>query len=283
MKIEKGIYAAALTPLHTDLQCNAPALTEHCLQLIARGCKGVVLFGTTGEGNSFSVEEKKKVLKQTIAKGLDPKKIILANGSACLPDTIELAKTAVECNCLASLIAPPCFFKNITEEGILAFYREVIHQAADPKLKILLYHIPQFTGVPLTLNIVKTLCAEFPGVVIGLKESEGNLPFTKAILENVPGCQVFVGFEKQIPIAVSYGASGSICGMANLWPEQICSLYEKGSASGLENAFKALETLPFIALFKALLAKEKGANWNLVRPPLTPLSEKEMQLLRTNF
>ncbi|MBS0629271.1 MAG: dihydrodipicolinate synthase family protein [Verrucomicrobia bacterium] len=266
--MENGIYAAALTPLRSDFECDENALTEHCLNLIKRGCKGVVLFGTTGEGSSFSLEEKRRVIKRVTSLGLDPKKIIIANGSSCLPDTIDLVQSAAEHGCLAALIAPPSFYKDVTEDGVLAFYRKVLEKA--PSLPILLYHIPQFSGVALSINIVRTLCAEFPQI-IGLKESEGNLPLTKAILENVPKLQVFVGFEKQIPEAVSYGASGSICGMANLWPELICSVYETGDLTELEKVSKSIEHLPFIPCFKALLAEQKGERWRAVIPPITPL------------
>ncbi len=276
MTIEEGVYAAALTPLQADLYCNDQGLAEHCLDLIARGCKGVVLFGTTGEGPSFSLEEKRKSIKQVISKGLDPQKIIVANGAASFQDTIDLGR---ELQCLAYLIAPPCFFKNVTEEGILTFYREVIRRIYNPKLQVILYHIPQFTGVPLTVNIVKTLCEEFPGIVIGLKESEGNLSFTKAILREVPQCKVFVGFEKQIPEAVKAGAAGSICGMANLWPELICSLCEKRELSPeFEQKVRAIEKYPFIACFKAILAK-KSPDWELLRPPLVPLSLEQRREL----
>lgn len=271
-----GVYAAALTPLQGDLHCNDQGLAEHCLNLIARGCKGVVLFGTTGEGPSFSVEEKKKSIKQVISKGLDPQKIIVANGAVSFQDTIDLGR---ELQCLAYLIAPPSFFKNVTEEGILTFYREVIWRIDNPKLQVILYHIPQFAGVPLTVNIVKTLCEEFPGIVVGLKESEGNLPFTKAILKEVPQCKVFVGFEKQIPEAVKAGAAGSICGMANLWPELICSLYEKRELSPeFEQKVRTIEKHHFIACFKAILA-EKTPNWELLRPPLIPLSREQRREL----
>lgn len=263
--LEKGIYAASLTPVDPDFLCNAEALALHCLDLLNRGCQGVVLFGTTGEGASFPIHEKKRALKQVIARGLDPQKIIIANGSACLQDSIDLCQFAHECGCLASLIAPPCFFKNVTEEGTLAFYREILRQIL--QMPVLLYHIPQFSGVPLTLSIVSTLCREFPNIV-GLKESEGNLAFTKSLLENVPKCQVFVGMERQIAIAVGYGASGSICGMANLWPEAICQAYQTGDVSEVERLSEPLERVPYIPYFKKLLAAEKGSSWNRVVPPL---------------
>lgn len=271
-KIENGVYAASLTPLHSDLRCHDEALAKHCLQLIERGCKGVVLFGTTGEGPSFSVAERKQALQQVIARGLDPKKIILGNGSACLQDTVELALAVLENHCLACLIAPPCFFKNVTEEGVIAFYREVIRRVANPNLQIILYHIPQYSGVPLTVNIVKTLCTEFPGIVVGIKESEGNMTLVKEILQTIPECKVFVGKETLIPLAVKHGASGAICGMANLWPELICSIYEGESTLELEKVSSALRQLPFIAACKALLSEGKNSPWSLVRPPLVSLN-----------
>lgn len=107
---------------------------------------------------------------------------------------------------------------------------------------------------------------------MGLKESEGNLAMTQAILKEVPECKVFVGKEDQIPAAVSYGAAGSICGMANLWPELICSLYENNKGlDELERKSQLFKNHSFIATCKAMLANEKNSDWNLVRPPLVPL------------
>ncbi|MES2200502.1 MAG: dihydrodipicolinate synthase family protein [Chlamydiota bacterium] len=275
--IEDGVYAAALTPLHSDLNCDYEELTKHCLDLMDRGCKGVVLFGTTGEGPSFSSLEKEETIRQVILRGLDPGKIIVGTGSSNLQDTVALVSSVLEYNCLACLISPPCFFKNITEEGVIAFYREVIKRVANPKLQVILYHIPQYTGVPLTVYIVEKLCEEFPEVIVGLKESEGDLSLMKGVLKAVPRCKVFVGKENLIPEAISLGASGAICGMANLWPEIICSLYEKGEDLDSEKMFLSIGNRPFIASCKALLAEKRGLNWRLVRPPLVPLSAVEIR------
>lgn len=278
--IENGVYVASLTPLHSDLSCNHELLTEHCLQLIERGCKGVVLFGTTGEGPSFSLEEKKYTLKKAISNGLDSKKIIVANGSSCLQDTVDLALAALENDCLACLIAPPCFFKNVTDEGVISFYREIIQRVSDSRLKVILYHIPQYSGVPISLNVIKSLFEEFPNTVVGIKESEGNLSLVQEILKAVPQFKVFVGKETHIPLAVSYGASGSICGMANLWPELLCSVYEKGDISKLEQVSTIFKNSPFIASCKAILSDGQNPNWNLVRPPLVSLNSEKTHLLK---
>jgi len=277
--LPSGIYAASLTPLNPDLSCNCEQLKEHCLDLIERGCQGVVLFGTTGEGPSFSVEERKAVLARVISEGLDPKKTILANGSSGIPDTVDLARAALKQGCAAVLISPPSFFKGITEEGVIAFYRAIITEVANPDLRVLLYHIPQYSGVPITLNIIEALHREFPNIVIGLKESEGNIDFTKAIIDRFPGFQVFVGNEKQIIEAVYYGGAGSICGISNLYPELIVSLYEQGKQANVPNppeieaVFRALKGYVFISAAKSVMEMRKGPNWRQVRPPLVPLNE----------
>lgn len=268
--IEDGVYVASLTPLKKNLKCDHSLLAEHCFDLLRRGCKGVVLFGTTGEGASFSTKEKITITKKVISKGLNPAKMILGNGSSSLQDTIELAKASLENNCLANLIAPPCFYKKVSEEGVIAYYREIIKSVSDTRLKVILYHIPQYTGVPLTPNIVKTLFKEFPDNVIGLKESEGNLQLVKELKRLVPECKIFVGKENQIPEALSYGASGSICGMANLWPELITSIYNTKNVAGLDEIEQTLQSKPFISYCKSVLAKSKHPNWKYVRPPLVP-------------
>jgi len=268
--IQDGVYAASLMPLNPDLSCNHEALAAHCLSLIEKGCKGVVLFGATGEGASFSTEEKKEALGEVIARGVDPGKIILANGFSCLTDTVDLALYSLESKCLAFLAAPPCFFKNITEEGILSFYREIFSRVSDPRFRIILYHIPQYTGVPLSVEIVTTLRKEFGDAVAGFKESEGNLPLAKAVLKTVPGCKVFVGHERQIPEALRYGASGSISGMANVCPEAVCKLLREEASPDLEKVLKQIGDRFFVTALKALLAAEKDPSWIRVRPPLVP-------------
>ncbi len=275
--LEEGIYTALLTPMHEDLSCNCEELASHAFDLLERGCKGVVLFGTTGEGPSFSVEERKSVLEEMISKGFDPQKILLANGSSGITDTVRLLKIGIENNIAAFLIAPPSFFKNISDEGVIAFYREIIQKTNDPRLRVILYHIPQYSGVAISLRVIEELVKEFEGIVIGIKESEGNLSFAKSVIDAFPGFQVFVGNEGHIIQAVNYGAAGSICGVANLYPELIVSLYDLGKKGNgknpaeIENFFEALKGYHYIPAAKAIMAKRKGEGWNRIRPPLTPL------------
>lgn len=282
--LAEGIYAAALTPMQADLSCDHKKLFSHCFALMQQGCTGIALFGTTGEGPSFSLTERIETLQKLILEGLDPEKIILANGSSGILDTVSLGREALIHGCAAILVAPPSFYKNITDAGVLAFYREIIQKIANPNLRILLYHIPQYSGVPISLKVIETLRYEFPKIVIGIKESEGNLSFSKTVLKEFPGFKVFVGNEGHIIETVHLGGAGAICGIANVYPELICSLYNQAKqANGpnpidIEAIFKALSGIPFISAVKSLMERREGKIWHTVRPPLISLNSTQEEL-----
>lgn len=281
-----GVYTAVLTPMREDYSCDHKELARHCKDLVDRGCNGIVLFGTTGEGSSFSVEEREAALKELIALGVDPQKIIFGISCCAVPDAVRLASLAVNLNCSAVLIVPPFFFKNVNEDGVIAYYREIIQRVESPDLKVFLYHIPQYSGVPITLNIIKALRDEFPENVIGLKESEGNLPLTKEILKAIPGFAVFVGNETHISEAVQLGAVGGISGIANAYPELICSLYAYGkdrqqtdNNEKVCNIIQAIKKYPLFPAIKSVVEHQKGRAWHVVRPPLIPLNQSQRREL----
>ncbi len=277
-----GVYAAAAVPFDENLQIHIDELAWHCGDMIERGCTGVVLFGTTGEGPSFSALEKIKALEGLVSKGLNPAKMILANGSSGILDTVQLCKAVIEQGCAAMLISPPSYFKNVQEEGTIAYYRDIIRRVSHPDLRILLYHYPKLSGVPITKGIIAALRQEFPEVVIGLKESDGDLALTRSVLEQFRGFKVFVGKELQIAEAVRLGGAGSICGLANLYPELISSFYKSPNPSHIEKLEKisqAFRKVPFIAAVKAVLQRQRGEIWKAMAPPLVPLSATEREVL----
>lgn len=279
-----GVYVAALTPMRSDFSWDHQKLAAHCFALLEQGCRGIVLFGTTGEGPSFSTAERIDILQKLLAEGFDPKKLIVANGSSNIPDTVELGREALKFRCAALLIAPPSFYKNVDDAGVLAFYREIIQKIAAPNLPVILYHIPQYSSVAISLHVIENLCKEFPSIVIGMKESEGNLSFTKEILKEFPRFKVFVGNERHIVESVHLGGAGTICGIANLYPKMICSLYSQGklgdfsSLAPIESVFNALKGMPFIGAAKSLMERREGESWQIVRPPLVPLNAMQKDL-----
>ena len=274
----QGIYAAALTPLHEDLSCDHEAHAAHCKHLIEEGCSGVVPFGTTGEGPSFNVAERRQGIQALIERGIDPQKIIVSVGCPSIEDTVELTKASL--HCAAVLMMPPYFFKNITDAGVIAFYREVIRRVNDPRLKIFLYHFPMLSGVPISLEVIRVLRAEFPSLIVGIKESEGNVKFIGDILQEFPGFRVFPGKETLLAAAVKLGAAGGINGVANLCPQLLCDLYQSNARqSEIEQISALFQGVPFIPACKILLEKKTGYPWNRLRPPLVSLREEQSRRL----
>ncbi|MBS0654380.1 MAG: dihydrodipicolinate synthase family protein [Verrucomicrobia bacterium] len=265
----KGIYAAALTPMHEDLRCDTSELAAHCLDLLQRGCSGVVLFGTSGEGSSFAVDERLEALREVIAHGVPENKIIVANGSANIVETIRLVEGSLKQQVSTFLIAPPIVYSSPPDEGVIQFYRTVINSVGSKKLQLLLYHIPQLTRIPITHTIIETLLAEFPEVIVGLKESEGNLDYLQSILKAFPSLKVYVGAERQIVEGMQLGASGSICGLANCYPELVVSLLTaRENPQMLIDICEAKKGLHFIPTLKAILEQTRGKAWHILRPPL---------------
>ncbi len=272
MDKKAAVYAATVTPLDADLCCDVELLATHCQDLLNRGCSGVLLFGTTGEGPSFSVHERTEVLKKVINHSIAAEQVMIGNGSSCISDTIQLAHAALDSGCKALLIAPPCYFKHISDDGTIAFYREIIRKIACTDLKIILYHIPQFSGVPITLPVVAALCKEFPHHVTGIKESEGNLSYVQQVLQLHPHLDIYLGKEQHLVEGLKLNARGTICGLANLYPELICALCQSSEPlKQLKAFYEAKQDLPAIAAYKAVLSARKGLNWSNVRPPLVSL------------
>lgn len=288
---KEGIYPAVATPIVEDtLECDVVELRRHCLDLLAGGSAGLVLFGTTGEGPSFPAAEKLSVYKALVEQeGLRSELLLLGSGSSSLIETVELLKGGLALGCPGFLVCPPSFY-SVSEEGVIAYYRELIARVGPTdRLKIILYHIPQFSGVHITLNCAKTLRNEFPSIVVGIKESEGNMPLIKALIDGIPGFQVWPGSERMIVEAVRYGAAGSICGIANMDPQLHVQLFQLGKSQEdptdalqkLEKVFSALtiEGVTFIPALKAFLAhKYSVASWKFVRPPLLPLAPEPARL-----
>lgn len=160
----RGIWPALLTPLNADLSIDHTKFAAHCKSLIARGCPGVTPFGTTGEGPSFSMAERKEAIDQLIKNGIPAGQIMVSTSCAALPETLELTRHAVNAGVHGCLMLPPFFLKGVSDQGVIDCYRYVIDGLADDRLKLYLYHIPQVTGVGLSHHVISTLkrCTPIP-------------------------------------------------------------------------------------------------------------------------
>ena len=175
---------------------------------------------------------------------------------------------------------PPFFWKDVTIDGLYASYAELIDGVADSRLRLYLYHIPQITAVPVRGAVIARLVAAYPGVIVGLKDSSGDLDHARAMRLRFPELAVFVGHEPHLPAMLAAGGAGTICGIANLFPELMRTLYDAAGTSDGEAALSTVRRLlevvldyPLMPAFKALLAHLAGDEaWLAVRPTLAPLA-----------
>ena len=274
-----GVWCATLTPLDS---AGAPAhasLAAHVKRLFAAGIDGIALFGTTGEGQSFSLSERRAGLDALLSTGVAPERVLPGTGCAALTDAIELTRHAVHAGCAGALILPPFFFKGVSDEGIYASYARLIDGVADARLRLYLYHIPQVTGVPIPHDVVARLAAVYPEVLAGIKDSEGVLDHTRRLLARFRELAIFVGFEPDLPAALAAGGAGTISGIANLYPRLMRRLHDDALKAGyhedlarVEAFIAQLERYPLFAAFKTLLAElSSDRGWEALRPPLVPL------------
>ena len=165
-----GVFSAALTQVKSDLSINKDLYLRHCQYLMREGHDGLAIFGTTGEANSFSVQEKKDHIDFLISNRIDPKILMPGTGSSSLKEAIDMTKHASSHKVRAVLLLPPFYYKNVTDEGVINYYRHIIENVGDSELHYVLYHIPQNTYVPISFKTIETLLKLYPNNIVGLKD-----------------------------------------------------------------------------------------------------------------
>jgi 4-hydroxy-tetrahydrodipicolinate synthase len=279
-----------LSPVTPARTLDVAMFREHARGLLSRGVDGLAPFGTTGEGQSFSVAQRRAGVDALLAAGIPASRIMPGTGCAALADTIELTRHAIEAGCRGVLVLPPFFFPGITDEGVVSSYRALIEGVADDRLRVYLYHIPQVTGVPIGAAAIERLISEFPQSIAGVKDSAGNLEHSLSLVRRFPTLNILVGYEPHLPDLLAAGGAGTVCGLSNLYPEVLRRLHDAKTDAerGEELAFlrellAALKPHSLMPAMKTIRALQTGdARWRNVMPPLVPLDETGQAWLKTS-
>jgi 4-hydroxy-tetrahydrodipicolinate synthase len=278
----EGVFAAAVTPLDASGAPDLAALPKLIGFLAGRGCHGVLLLGTTGEGPSFSVRERIEVVREGLryrAQAWPKLQILAGTGCANLADTIALTRAAFDLGADAVVTLPPFYYKDVSPEGIASYFEQVVRSAVPAGGRLLAYHIPQVSGVGIPAASLHTLRQQFPSQVWGMKDSQDNLAHTLETIDQFPGLHVFSGSDSTLAEALAGGASGSITALANvtsLLNRAVWDAHQKGSAApeaqqALVRARQVVKGLSGPAAMKAALADLFGfPDWP-VRAPLERL------------
>jgi len=279
----QGVFAAVLTPLDSDLSPDRAAIARHCRWLRDNGCDGLSVLGTTGEANSFSVEERERLLEDLIEDGIPGNVLLPGTGCCALTDTVRLTRKAVELGAAGVLMLPPFYYKNVSDDGLFASYAEVIERVGDARLRIYLYHFPQMSGVFLGHDLIDRLLKRYPDTVAGMKDSSGDVDNMIRNAQAFPGFGVLSGSDEFLLPLLQNGGVGCITAVANVAAFLAAEVFAAWRESDGERAGQvqarltavrnAISALPLSAALKEIMARHTGDDgWLHIRPPLAPLS-----------
>jgi 4-hydroxy-tetrahydrodipicolinate synthase len=283
-----GVYCAAVTPVGDDYAPDHAAFIEHGRFLLNEGCDGLALLGTAGEANSFSLSERKALLEAAIAGGVSVDRLLPGTGVAALSETVDLTRHAISLGVTRVVMLPPFYYKGVSDDGLFAAYAEVAERIGDPRLQVILYHIPQFSAVPITFPVIDRLRSRYPMTFVGLKDSAGDLSHMEALVEAFPGLSVLAGADPLMLPLLRKGGAGCITATSNLIGRDLAFVFrlhaDPERADDVATAQARIVAMrnrvsqfAQIASVKALVASRTGqASWRLVRPPLLPLTEAEL-------
>ena len=275
-----GVLAPVITPFTEDLLPDEGRLIAHCQWLISQGVS-LAVFGTNSEANSLSTEEKLVLLDGLVNHGIDPALMMPGTGGCALSDTVRLTAHAVALGCGGTLMLPPFYYKDVPDDGLFAFYSEVIQRVAEESLRIYLYNIPPVSQIPISLGLIERLVTTYPDTIVGIKDSSGEWSNTAALNElAIDDFRVFCGSESFLLQNMQFGGAGCISATANVNPSPIKDLYDNWQSEDagqrqarLNEIRQIFESLPMIPALKTATSIYSGdSKWLRVRPPLLPLT-----------
>jgi 4-hydroxy-2-oxoglutarate aldolase len=281
-----GVFPALTTPFSADGSVSVEDIKHNITKYNATGLAGYVAIGSTGESVLLSRKEVDTVLvavKESAAPGM---RLIAGTGAESTAETIERTKRAAELGYHVALVKTPYYYKPMYKpEVFIAHYRRVADASPIP---VLLYSVPQFTGVALEAPEVGVL-AQHPNI-IGIKESSGNVQRAAEMLAAVPSSfQLLVGSASMMFPSMVLGAIGSILALGSALPELCVAAYDAVRKGDLETA-RALQAaiLPASKLIVSQCgipgvkyAMDLGGyRGGVPRQPLLPLHEEWRNAIR---
>lgn len=283
-----GVLSPVITPFDENLRPDAARFVQHCQWLVSQGA-GLAVFGTNSEANSMSVSEKLALLDNLIDVGVPAERMMPGTGCSALTDSVEMTRHAVQHGVAGVLMLPPFYYKGVSDDGLFASYAEIIERVGDDRLKIYLYHIPQVSQVPISLDLIERLLKAYPGTIAGIKDSSGDWTNTEAMLKQFQpdGFDVFCGSESFLLATLRGGGKGCITATGNVNPGPIVRLFETWQQddadqqqANLDDIRNVFQSYVMIAALKAATAHfSSHSGWARVRPPLVSMTEQEQARL----
>lgn len=278
----RGIVAAIATPVTSALAPDHARFLALAKHLLANGCDGLNVLGTTGEATSFSLSQR-KALMSFAARELPRQRMMAGTGAASLGDAIELTRHAAELGFGAALVLPPFYYKGVSDDGVFAYIEAIVAASAERPVPLFLYHYPALSGVPYTPELTGRLIAAFPERVLGVKDSSGDLAYERLLAGRHPGFAVYPANEATLLEGRGGIFAGCISATANLNADLCARAWRSGEEAALETAVRLrrlFDGKPLVAGVKAALAHiHHDPALAAPMPPLSAWGEAEARAL----
>ncbi|XP_027977299.1 N-acetylneuraminate lyase isoform X2 [Eumetopias jubatus] len=208
----QGLVAATITPMTEHGEINFSVIGQYVDYLVEeQGVKNIFVNGTTGEGLSLSVSERRQVAEAWVAKGRNKlDQVVIHVGALSLKDSQELAQHAAEIGADGIAVIAPFFLKPWNKDALINFLKEVA--AAAPTLPFYYYHIPALTGVKIRAEELLDGIQDKIPTFQGLKFSDTDLlDFGQCVDQNRQQQFAFLfGVDEQLLSALVMGATGAV-------------------------------------------------------------------------
>lgn len=292
-----GVWVDVLTPLKTDFSIDMVRFCAHVRNLSAKGVQHLTVFGHAGEGACFSVSEKLDALDHLIKSGVSPQDVMLGVSATTMADVVQLIRRAHDAGIQRFLVAPPLHYQPIGQSAMLAFFEQLIRQVNVSHWQLYLHQLGGASRLDVPEATLNELKRAFPSVVRGVVDQDIHPSHTLDLMR---------AFTSQLIVIPTHEANLMVfkptvvlSALANVIPSVIKHLlsHEMGTQTTVISGMKvrkpddrvtelmaAMGDQPTIAALKLFLSLHfRQAEWELVRPPLMPVSASMRESLLKSF
>ena len=282
-----GVYAAPLTPLKDDLSPDFPRYLAHCRRLLDAGCHGLMPLGSTGEAHSFTVRERFDIMDALADSDLPVGRMLVGTSGLAYPDTIALARHAVDIGVGGVCVQPPFYYKPVDADGLLSFYAKVIENVGSNALRLYVYDYETNIHIHHSLEFFDRLFELFPKNAVGIKDSTGDAELLERRCKAFPNQEVFSGVDVLSLTALRAGGVGTMSSTSNIMPEITTALYEQRDTNESDQLQALINTVQArlgaysrVPALKSIVGWQVGeSDWGYSRPPLRLLNDSELASL----
>jgi 4-hydroxy-tetrahydrodipicolinate synthase len=269
----QGVFAAVATAVDERGEPDCARSTALARFLLANGCDGLNVLGTTGEATSFSLAQRQQVMITYRDAGLPLERLMVGTGAASIADAVALTRHAAELGFGGALLLPPFYYKGVADDGLIAYVDTIVAATAGKPIPIYLYHFPAQSGLPWHVNLIRRLLDSHGDRMAGLKDSSADMAYAHEAAAISPRFKVFPSTEAVLMEARTGVFAGCISATANLNADLCARAWRNGDAAALAAAVairKLFDGRPLVPGVKALLAHiHADRAWERVQPPLS--------------